>query len=105
MRVVNFSRQLFTFLLIFCVLLSSGVFGQKVAQNKGPAKPKCSGAWTGTINYSRTQNSTNDKTVKRVSGRGEDTTHFEMEYSYTAQAVVAESPAMDGTSIAKATID
>jgi hypothetical protein len=43
----------------------------------GPSKAKtqsCSDAWTGVINYTRTQTNSNNKTVQRVSGRGEDTT-------------------------------
>jgi hypothetical protein len=104
MRAVKFTRKLFISLLILSVL-SNSLFAQKTASTKKAAAPKCSGAWTGTVTYTRTQSANNDKTVERVSGRGKDTTHFEMSYNYTAQAVIAESPAMDGTSIAKATIN
>jgi pimeloyl-ACP methyl ester carboxylesterase len=104
MTAAKFTRKLFISLLIISVL-SNSLFAQKTASTKKAAAPKCSGAWTGTVTYTRTQSANNDKTVERVSGRGKDTTHFEMSYNYTAQAVIAESPAMDGTSIAKATVN
>jgi pimeloyl-ACP methyl ester carboxylesterase len=75
-----------------------------VATNKTPAAPKCSGAWTGTITYTRQQSQSDNKTIQRVSGRGQDTRNWEMKYDYKASIAVVESPAKDGTSIGRATI-
>ena len=66
--------------------------GAVAANNAKKSAPKCSGAWTGIINYTRTQTATNNKTVERVSGRGQDTTNFEMNYNYKASVAVVESP-------------
>jgi hypothetical protein len=74
----------------------------------GPTKAKaqsCSGAWTGVINYTRTQTNSNNKTVQRVSGRGEDTTDWQMNYNYKATVAVVESPEKNGTSAGKASIN
>ncbi|HBE82145.1 MAG TPA: hypothetical protein DDW24_05105 [Blastocatellia bacterium] len=88
------------------------VFGQTrrapagaVAANKPSQASKCSGAWTGTVKYTRTQGMTNNKTVDRVSGRGKDTTDFEMKYDYKAQVTVLEDPSRNGSSIGRATVD
>jgi len=59
---------------------------------------QCSGAWTGTILYTRQQTMTNNKTVPRVSGRGEDKTDWEMKYDYKAQISVVEAPEKTGQS-------
>ncbi|KXK00323.1 MAG: Alpha/beta hydrolase family protein [Acidobacteria bacterium OLB17] len=69
-----------------------------------PAAPKCSGAWTGTISYSRTQASSDSKTVERVSGRGRDTRNWEMSYTYNARVAVVESPERNGSSVGIANI-
>lgn len=69
------------------------------------AAAKCSGAWTGTITYTRTQTSTNNKTVERVSMRGQDTTNFQMNYNYKAQVAVLESPEKNGSSVGRAAIN
>lgn len=80
--------------------------GATVASNKQPtAAAKCSGAWTGTISYTRTQSSSNNKTVERVSGRGQDTTNFEMKYNYKAQVTVIESPERNGSSVGRASVN
>jgi hypothetical protein len=74
----------------------------------GPSKAKaqsCSGAWTGVINYTRTQTNSNNKTVQRVSGRGEDTTDWQMNYNYKAAVAVVESPEKNGTSAGRASIN
>lgn len=77
--------------------------GAATASSKSALRgPKCSGAWTGTIKYTRTQSMTNNKTVDRVSGRGKDTTNFEMKYDYKAQVSVVEAPGRTGSSIGKA---
>jgi hypothetical protein len=72
-----------------------------------PAKQQaqaCSGAWTGVITYTRTQRNSNNKTVQRVSGRGEDTTDWQMNYNYKATVAVLESPEKNGSSVGKASI-
>lgn len=78
--------------------------GAGVASNKTASAPKCSGAWTGTISYSRKQGKTDNKKVERVSGRGSDTTTWEMKYDYNARVAVVESPEKNGRSTGKATI-
>lgn len=78
---------------------------QTAANQPKAAAPKCSGAWTGSIIYTRTQTMTNNKTVPRVSGRGEDTTNFEMKYDYNARVAVVEAPEKNGSSLGKATIN
>src|SRR4051794_34517304 len=78
---------------------------QQVASNQPKKTQACSGAWTGVINYSRTQTNSNNKTVPRVSGRGEDTTNWQMNYNYKATVAVVESPEKNGSSIGKATIN
>jgi hypothetical protein len=78
------------------------------AAASGPSKAKaqtCSGAWTGVINYTRTQTNSNNKTVQRVSGRGEDTTDWQMNYNYRAAVSVVESPERNGTSAGRAAIN
>ncbi len=81
--------------------------GNQTAANnaKQTAPQKCSGAWTGTIRYTRTQTMTNNKTEPRVSGRGEDTTDWEMKYDYKAQVSVIESPEKNGSSAGRATVE
>lgn len=75
-----------------------------VAANKASGTPKCSGAWTGAIKYTRTQSKSDSKTVQRVSGRGQDTRNWEMKYEYQAQVAVVESPERNGSSVGKSTI-
>jgi len=69
-----------------------------------PRQLSRSGAWTGIVSYTRTQTNTNDKTVQRVSGRGEDTTNWEMKYDYKARVAIIESPEKNGSSVGKASI-
>ncbi|MBX3290463.1 MAG: alpha/beta hydrolase [Acidobacteria bacterium] len=76
--------------------------GTVAASRKGSAPTKCSGAWTGTVTYKRTQSMTNNKTVDRVSGRGQDTTNFEMNYNYSARVSVMEDP--QGGSLGRAKV-
>ncbi len=47
--------------------------GQSAANKVGSGVPKCSGAWTGSITYTRTHSQTDNKRTERVSGRGYDT--------------------------------
>ncbi len=100
-------------LVALCVAISAVItpfssFAQAkrgtVAANKTASAPKCSGAWTGTISYKRTQGMTDNKTVDRVSGRGKDTRAWEMKYDYSARVSVVESPERNGSSEGKATI-
>ena len=65
----------------------------------------CTGAWTGVVTYTRTQSQTNNKTVPRVSGRGEDTTNWEMRYDYRATVAVVESPERNGSSVGRASVN
>lgn len=65
----------------------------------------CTSAWTGVVTYTRTQSQTNNKTVPRVSGRGEDTTDWEMRYDYRATVSVLESPERNGSSAGRATVN
>lgn len=99
-------------LLLTTLISSSNAFaqtkrggGQVASTQSKQSAPKCSGAWTGTITYTRTQNMTNNKTVERVSGRGKDTTDWQMKYDYKATVSVIESPDKNGSSLGKATID
>ena len=86
-------------------LLAQAPKGGKVAVNKKAAAPKCSGAWTGSVKYTRQQSMTDNKTVQRVSGRGEDKRKWEMKYDYAAQVAVIESAEGNGNSDARATIN
>ena len=79
--------------------------GATTSANQSKSASKCSGAWTGIVTYTRTQTMTSNKTVDRVSGRGKDTTNWEMKYKYTAKVAVTESPEKNGSSVGKATID
>lgn len=66
--------------------------------------PVCNGAWTGAITYSRFQEIKNNKTVDRVSARGQDTTNFELNYDYKANVAVMEAPEKNGQSRGLATM-
>lgn len=101
--------------LIILILIFSNSFSafaqtrrgsQTVSTNqKKPAATQCSAAWTGTMSYTRTQSMSNNKTVERVSGRGQDTTNFQMNYNYNAQVAVLENPEKNGSSNGRATIN
>ena len=88
---------------------SLSILGQRkagaVAANRSAAAPKCSGAWTGTVTYSRTQSLTDSKRVERVSSRGHDTRNWEMKYEYSARVAVVESPKRNGGSKGVASIN
>ncbi|PYS99009.1 MAG: hypothetical protein DMF63_13125 [Acidobacteria bacterium] len=90
--------------LVSLVAPELAVIGQRVAANKTAAAPKCSGAWTGTVTYTRSQSQTDNKKIDRVSGRGYDTRNWEMKYEYNARVAVVESPERNGTSRGIATI-
>lgn len=99
--------------LALCIAVLSGSLTSLLAQTRGKtaaanqtktSAPKCSGAWTGVVTYTRTQSMTSNKTVPRVSGRGQDTTDWEMKYDYKAQVSVTEAPERNGSSMGKGKI-
>src|SRR5215203_6111881 len=107
-------RQLFSAALLVCLTVGAAPAQTRRAPARTPtqtaaAQPKraaaCTGAWTGVITYTRTQGQTNNKTVPRVSGRGEDTTDWEMRYDYRATVAVAEAPERNGSSVGRATVN
>ena len=109
MRVHSLSIRVSAFLLAASAVFSplSALAQTKrgaVASNRTTAAPKCSGGWTGTITYKRTQSMTDNKKTERVSGRGHDTRNWEMKYDYNARVVVTESPERNGSSAGKAQI-
>jgi pimeloyl-ACP methyl ester carboxylesterase len=68
--------------------------------------PSCaSGAWTGSVTYSRTLQVDDEKTVERVSNRGLDYKQSRLYYEFKANVAVLEDPdsETDG-SIGKATV-
>lgn len=66
---------------------------------------ECSGdAWVGTITYQRSQQTSNEKNVERVSKRGRDISSFQMTSIYTAQVTVSQSPDQKDQSVGKASI-
>lgn len=110
-------RQLCSAVLL--AALASGLVPAGAQTRRAPAKagtqtataaaPKkaaaCTGAWTGVVTYTRTQANTNNKTVPRVSGRGEDTTNWEMKYEYRATVAVIEGPERNGSSVGRANVN
>lgn len=94
-----------TAIFILAVVFSSNFSAFAQTQGKRQSSPKCSGAWTGVIKYTRTQTQSDIKTVERVSGRGKDTRNWEMKHDYKANVSVVESPERNGTSIGKASIN
>jgi uncharacterized alpha/beta hydrolase family protein len=100
---INLQRKVCGFLLIISVL--SGALNVSAQMQKTSGQKCTSGAWTGSITYARTQALTSNKTVERVSGRGEDITGFEMNYDYKASVAVIEAPEKNGSSIGRATIN
>jgi pimeloyl-ACP methyl ester carboxylesterase len=90
---------------VLCLSLASALSASALAQTASP-RPACtSSAWTGTASYSRTHHVSDSTTTKRVSGRGEDTKEFEMDYRYKALLAVVESPDRNGSSVATATVE
>ena len=109
MQNISLALKLFTlFVAVSAALTPISSFAQAkrgtVAANRSASAAKCSGAWTGTISYKRTQGMTENKTVDRVSGRGKDTRNWEMKYDYSARVSVVESPEKNGSSDGKASI-
>ena len=109
----RFIPKLFNPLIIIAVLCGNlSVFAQtksgtppSAAKTSKASAPKCSGAWTGVVTYTRTQSMSDNKNVERVSGRGQDTRDWEMKYNYKAKIAVVESPEKNGSSLGKATIN
>ena len=102
-------RQLTAF---FLVAVFSGNFvvsaqtrksnsGQTAANQSKQTAPKCSGAWTGSITYTRMQSMIEDKTTPRVSNRGEDKRNWQMKYEYKADVGVIEAPEKTAQTSAK----
>ena len=94
-----------TFSNNFAAFAQTQKSGNQTAAAQPKAAAKCSGAWTGIVTYTRTQTTTNNKTVERVSMRGQDTTNFQLNYNYKAQIAVLESPEKNGSSVGRATIN
>ncbi|MEQ1923966.1 MAG: hypothetical protein ABL952_15780, partial [Pyrinomonadaceae bacterium] len=95
-------KQFITVFILFSLSVSMAFGQKKSAQTKTPT---CSGAWAGSITFSRTQSLTDSKVVPRVSGRGKDTKKMEMKLDYKATVAVVESPERNGSSIGKASIN
>ena len=108
----QFIHRIFALILLFTVICGNlSVFAQVKTGSKTPVAngskqtaQKCSGAWTGSIIYTRYQKMTDNKTTPRVSSRGEDKRDWEMIYDYKAAVAVLEAPEKTGSSIGKATI-
>lgn len=102
-----FGTKLFAFIVLSALFVQVPLAGAqaKRAASPKPAAQKCSGAWTGTIKYTRTQSMSDNKTVERVSNRGKDTRDWRMKYNYRASVAVLESPEKDGSNIGKASIN
>ncbi len=101
-------RRSFALLFVLAAIVPAASLAQapkggKVAANK--TAPKCSGAWTGNITYTRTHSMSDTKTTQRVSNRGKDTLNWQMNYNYKASVAVLESPERDGSYVGKANID
>ena len=108
-------RQLLSAALLLCLTAGAAPAQTRRAPARTPAQAAaaapsrkaaaCAGAWTGVVSYTRTQGQTNNKTVPRVSGRGEDTTNWEMRYDYRATVAVVESPERTGASTGRASVN
>ncbi|QAY75837.1 triacylglycerol lipase [Sphingosinicella sp. BN140058] len=53
---------------------------------------QCTRGWAGTINYTRAQSNSDNKTVQRVTGKGTETTNWVMNANYAAQIAVRALP-------------
>ncbi|MBB6425320.1 triacylglycerol lipase [Sphingopyxis sp. JAI128] len=56
------------------------------------AAARCAAGWAGTVEYSRHQASSDSKTLKRVSGKGTETTNASINDEYVAQIAVRPAP-------------
>ena len=106
MRGFTSFKQFITLAIIFS--FSNSLLAQtKKPSGAKPAKPaaqKCSGAWVGSVRYTRTQTNTESKTTPRASMMGEDSKNTEFKYEYKARVTVAESPQKDGSTSGKAVV-
>ena len=112
--IFNLSQKLFCFIILASVLSGAFSVAAQTRRNNSPqvaanqskqTAQKCTGAWTGVITYTRTQTNTDNKTVPRVSGRGEDKRDWQMKYDYKATVAVVESPERNGSNIGKARVN
>ena len=108
-------RQLVSAALLSCLAAGAVPAQTRRAPSKAPAQAAaaasakkaaaaCTGAWTGVVRYTRAQSQTNNKTLPRVSGRGEDTTDWEMKYDYGATVALIEAPERNGSNVARARV-
>ena len=88
--------------LLLNLLSSSMIFGQRRSVQAKPNAQKCSGGWTGTVKYTPTQTNTGNKTKRRASMMGEETTNREMKYEDKAKITDSENA---GSARAKAVND
>src|SRR5215203_1732597 len=100
----QFIYQIFALILLFTTAVGNLTVVSAQTKSK-PATAKCSGAWTGSITYTRTQSMTDNKTVKRVSQRGEDKREWDMRLNYKASVAVLEAPEKNGSNTGKARIE
>lgn len=101
----SLSKKVYTFAVILSVLTGVFQISGQTRRTAASGAPKCSGAWTGSVTYTRRQTMTDSKTVNRVSNRGKDKRDWEMRYNYQASVAVLESPERNGTNIGKARIE
>ena len=66
-----------------------------VATAVSAAAARCTGGWTGSVQYTRSQSNSDTKTETRVSGNGTETTNWSMTYDYAAQVAVRATPDPD----------
>jgi pimeloyl-ACP methyl ester carboxylesterase len=106
-RTISKARRVSALLVLITLFVPTlSVSAQRTASSAPKkAATACSGAWTGTVTYTRTQGNSDNKTVPRVSGRGEDKREWEMRYEYRAQVAVIDSPDRPGSSSGKAKVD
>lgn len=74
--------------------LAVGLTLSGAAAPMATAATQCTAGWAGTVEYSRHQASSDSKTVKRVSGKGTETTNTSTNDEYVAH--IAVRPAPDG---------
>lgn len=106
----NYFKELSAFIFILTILFADfSAFAQKktpVAANKTKTSaPKCSGAWTGNIAYSKSMSMSENKTEERVSTRGTDKKNWELKYRYKASVALLEDKSNPGASLGKASIE
>jgi pimeloyl-ACP methyl ester carboxylesterase len=90
-------------------LIPSLAFGLMLTSAANPPAPaaaplaaKCVRGWSGSLQFTRKQSSSVSKSVPRIAGKGIQTSESKMNYDYSAQITVRETPERKGFSIAKA---